>query len=95
MENIPFLPLLFANKGLNAIDLGNMLELGFHFISKINLFLSFNIPMLHPLHPTSLTINVYCRTSALMASKLNLLIVLATIRHSNTIDGPELTRSTI
>jgi len=57
----------------------NLLKLWFHLISKITLFLLFHIPTLHPLHPTSLIINVYCRTSALMTSKLNLLIILATI----------------
>ena len=63
----------------------NLLELWFHLIPKINLLLSFNIPMLHPLHPKSLIINVYCFTSALMTSILNLLIVLATILHLNIV----------
>ena len=54
----------------------NLLKLWFHLYSKINLLLSFHIPILHPLHPHSLIINVYCRTAALMTPKLNLLIVL-------------------
>jgi len=60
MENIPFFPLVFANIGLAAINLGNILH---HKSIKA---------MVPPyLHPTSLIINVYCRTSALMTSKPN------------------------
>ena len=63
----------------------NLLKLWFHLISKINIIQSVHIHILHPLHPKSLIINVYWRTSALMTSKLNLLIVLATILHSNIV----------
>ena len=55
----------------------------FVIISNISLFLSLHIPMLHPLHPISLIINVYYRTSSLMTSKRYILIVLAAIIHSN------------
>ena len=63
----------------------NLLKLWFHLISKINIIQSVHIPILHPLHPKSLIIDVYCRTSELMTSKLNLLIVLATILHSKIV----------
>ena len=39
----------------------NLLKLWFHPISKITLFLSFHIPILHTLHTKSLIINVHCR----------------------------------
>jgi hypothetical protein len=39
--------------------------------------------MPHPLHPKSLLIDVYCRTLTLVTSKVNLLIVIVTILHSN------------
>ena len=51
-ENGPFLHIFFSNESLDAINLGNILhhksvELWFPLISKINLFLSFHIPILH------------------------------------------------
>ena len=54
---------VFANKGLDAINMGNILHhkyvrAMFHLISKINLFLSFYIPILHSLHQTPLIIDV-------------------------------------
>ena len=48
-----------------------MLDLGFHLISKINLFLSFHIPTHHSLHPRSLIIDVLCRPSVVVPSKLS------------------------
>jgi hypothetical protein len=49
-----------------------------HIILKITVFLFFHIPTLHPLHPKSLIIGVYCGFTTLMISKLNLLLDLAT-----------------
>ena len=46
-----------------------------HLISKSYLLLSFHNPTLQ-LHPHSLIIDKFCRTSALMTSNLNLPIVL-------------------
>ena len=53
----------FANKGLDAINMGDILHheyvrAMFHLISKINLFLSFYISMLHSLHQKPLIIDV-------------------------------------
>jgi hypothetical protein len=53
----------FANKGLDAINMGDILHnkyvrAMFHLISKINLFLSFYISMLHSLHQKPLLIDV-------------------------------------
>ena len=77
-----------VNEKQRFVCLGNILhhkvlELRFHLILKIKPFPLFHIHTLHELHPKSLSIDVYCRTSALITSKLNLLIVLATILHSN------------
>lgn len=61
----------------------NLLKL--HVISNIRISLSFHIPILLPLHPTLLTIEVNSRSSAVMIPMLNLLIVLATIFYSNIV----------
>ena len=42
-----------------------------------------HITMPRPLPPKSLLIDVYCRTLTLVTSKVNLLIVIVTILHSN------------
>ena len=70
----------FANKGLAAINLGNILyhkygRAMFHLISKINLFLSFYIPILHSLHQKPLIIDVRSSPCFVMVSVLLIILV--------------------
>ena len=70
----------FANKGLDAINMGNILHhkyvrAMFHLISKINLFLSFFIPMLHSLHQKPLIIDVRSSPGFVVVSVLLIILV--------------------
>ena len=70
----------FANKGLDAINLGNILHhtyvrAMFHLISKINLFLSFYIPILHSLHQNPLIIDVHSVHVFVVVSVLLIILV--------------------
>jgi hypothetical protein len=70
----------FANKGLDAINMGNILyhkyvRAMFHLISKINLFLSFFIPMLHSLHQKPLIIDVRSSPGFVVVSVLLIILV--------------------
>jgi len=70
----------FANKCLNAINLGNILHhkyirAMFHLISKSNLFLSFYIPILHSLHQKPLIIDVRSSPGFVVVSVLLIIVV--------------------
>ena len=60
----------------------NLLELWFHLILKINLFLSFHIATSYPLYPKSLTINLHCSIDDLKGEPL---IGLVSILPSNIV----------
>ena len=70
----------FANKGLDSINMGNILHhkyvrAMFHLISKINLFLSLYIPILHSLHQKLLIIDVRSRPGFALVSVLLIILV--------------------
>ena len=72
----------FANKGLDAINMGDILHnkyvrAMFHLISKINLFLSFFIPMLHSLHQQTLIIDVRSSPGCVVVSVLLIILVFS------------------
>ena len=57
----------------------------FYYISKINLFQLFPIPIFHLLHQRSSITNEHCRISVLMTLRLNIVTAFAPIPHSNMV----------